>query len=148
MKAIIVKGEKDSGKSTRLICLIKELLDEGYKIIMKNVCGGYEYDVSIILEKDNYRIMIHCATDDNDRQSELQRFLKCTKNINLLITVCRTKGEMKDLLLNSLKEEGIENNDMKLLAHNMKEKEIFEANKEIKKLIEEYIVEFKESTKN
>ena len=147
MKAIIVKGEKDSGKSTRLICLIKELLDEGYKIIMKNVCGGYEYDVSIILEKDNYRIMIHCATDDNDRQSELQRFLKCTKNINLLITVCRTKGEMKDLLLNSLKEEGIENNDMKLLAHNMKEKEIFEANKEIKKLIEEYIVEFKESTK-
>jgi len=148
MKAIILKGKENSGKSTRLICLTKVLLDEGYKIIMKNVCGGFEYDVSIILEKDNYRIMIHCATDDNGRLSELERFLNCTKNINLLITVCRTRGKMEDLLLKNLREEGIANNDMKFLNQNINGEDPFEANKEIKKLIEEYIVEFKESTKN
>ena len=102
MKIVLVKGNENSGKSTLLMNFIKLLIDDGFELIMKNIVGGREYDVSVLLRKGDFTVLVHCAADDNARIDELERFLKYTKNVDLVVTACRYKGKCCERVQNLL----------------------------------------------
>ena len=109
MKVILLKGPENSGKSTTLMLLVKQLIDNGYEIIQRNEVGGFEYDVSILLKKKNeeFTVMIHCATDDQERIEELERFLKYTQKVDLLVAACRDKNKALDKMRELFKDSEI-----------------------------------------
>ena len=137
MKVILLRGQKDSGKSSTLMLLIKQLIDDGYDVIMRNEVGGLEYDVSILLKKngEEFTVMIHCAADDQGRIEELERFLKYTQNVDVLVAACRKKGSEWERMNKLFGESGkyqVESLDKK------DQDNLFDKVADIQKKIEQY----------
>ena len=120
MKVLLISGEKDSGKSTLIYSIANWLEQRGYQPDNVNEKGFWKFeriseddqtsnknsrDIQTFFEKNDVRVYVHSATDDEKRIGELKEVIdKEGVNIDVLITSARNYGDnMRNLLCENMK---------------------------------------------